>query len=98
MRYFLHLAYNGAAYNGWQRQLNAPHSVQQVLEAATLYFPNRNGNLLTGDGLNSFSVIPSGAFIVQQEFDNKYAFTNLAFVQYIAQSNVLLCCKRYNLL
>lgn len=58
-------------------------NTEQVLEASTLYFPNRNGNLLTGDGLNSFSVIPSGAFIVQQEFDNKYAFTNLAFVQYM---------------
>ncbi|WP_295236177.1 FtsX-like permease family protein [Sediminibacterium sp.] len=58
-------------------------NTEQVLESATLYFPNRNGNLLTGDGLNSFSVIPSGAFIVQQEFDNKYAFTNLAFVQYM---------------
>lgn len=58
-------------------------NTEQVLEAATLYFPNRNGNLLNGDGLNSFSVIPSGAFIVQQEFDNKYAFTNLAFVQYM---------------
>ncbi|WP_439505440.1 FtsX-like permease family protein [Sediminibacterium sp.] len=58
-------------------------NTEKVLEAATLYFPNRNGNLLTGDGLNSFSVIPTGAFIVQQEFDNKYAFTNLAFVQYM---------------
>ncbi|OYZ00649.1 MAG: hypothetical protein B7Y37_09550 [Sphingobacteriia bacterium 28-36-52] len=58
-------------------------NTEKVFEAATLYFPNRSGNLLTGDGLNSFSVIPSGAFIVQQEFDNKYAFTNLAFVQYM---------------
>jgi len=58
-------------------------NTEKVFEAATLYFPNRNGNLLTGDGLNSFSVIPSGSFIVQQEFDNKYAFTNLAFVQYM---------------
>lgn len=58
-------------------------NTEQVFEAATVYFPNRNGNLLTGDGLNSFSVIPTGAFIVQQEFDNKYAFTNLAFVQYM---------------
>jgi lipoprotein-releasing system permease protein len=58
-------------------------NTEKVLEAATLFFPNRNGNLLTGDGLNSFSVIPSGAFIVQQEFDTKYAFTNLAFVQYM---------------
>ncbi len=58
-------------------------NTEKVFEAATLYFPNRNGNLLSGDGLNSFSVIPTGAFIVQQEFDNKYAFTNLAFVQYM---------------
>jgi tRNA pseudouridine38-40 synthase len=30
-RYFLHLAYHGKAYSGWQRQPNAP-TVQQVLE------------------------------------------------------------------
>ena len=30
-RYFIELAYNGAAYNGWQRQPNAP-SVQETLE------------------------------------------------------------------
>lgn len=58
-------------------------NTEKVFEAATIYFPNRNANLLTADGLNSFSVIPSGAFIVQQEFDNKYAFTNLAFMQYM---------------
>lgn len=33
MRYFLHLAYNGAAYCGWQRQPNAL-GVQQVIEDA----------------------------------------------------------------
>ncbi|MCH5305126.1 MAG: tRNA pseudouridine(38-40) synthase TruA [Rikenella sp.] len=30
-RFFIELAYNGAAYNGWQRQPNAP-SVQEMLE------------------------------------------------------------------
>ena len=30
-RYFIELSYNGAAYNGWQRQPNAP-SVQETLE------------------------------------------------------------------
>lgn len=30
-RYFIHLTYNGSAYHGWQRQLNA-HSVQEELE------------------------------------------------------------------
>ncbi|MDL2319562.1 tRNA pseudouridine(38-40) synthase TruA [Alistipes sp. OttesenSCG-928-B03] len=33
MRYFVQLAYKGTAYNGWQRQQNAP-SVQQTLEEA----------------------------------------------------------------
>lgn len=58
-------------------------NTEKVFEAATVYFPNRNANLLTADGLNSFSVIPAGAFVVQQEFDNKYAFTNIAFMQYM---------------
>ena len=33
MRYFLELSYKGTAYNGWQRQPNAP-SVQQTIETA----------------------------------------------------------------
>ena len=33
MRYFLELSYKGTAYNGWQRQSDAP-SVQQTLETA----------------------------------------------------------------
>lgn len=33
MRYFLDLAYQGTAYNGWQSQLNAP-SVQESVEKA----------------------------------------------------------------
>ncbi len=33
MRYFLDLSYRGTAYNGWQRQPDAP-SVQQALEGA----------------------------------------------------------------
>lgn len=34
MRYFIHLAYRGTAYHGWQRQTNSGPSVQQVLENA----------------------------------------------------------------
>lgn len=33
MRHFVHLAYNGSRYRGWQRQPNAP-SVQETLEGA----------------------------------------------------------------
>lgn len=57
----------------------------KVFEAATVYFPNRKANLMSSDGLNAYSVIPTGAFMIQQEFDNKYAFTNLAFMQYMLQ-------------
>ena len=38
MRYFIHFAYNGRPYHGWQRQPNA-HSVQAELENA---FSNDN--------------------------------------------------------
>ena len=31
-RYFLHLAYNGKNYHGWQFQLNTPLTIQQVLQ------------------------------------------------------------------
>lgn len=31
-RYFIELAYKGTRYNGWQTQLNTPHTIQQVLE------------------------------------------------------------------
>jgi lipoprotein-releasing system permease protein len=60
-------------------------NTEKVFEAATVYFPNRKANLLSSDGLNAYSVIPTGAFMIQQEFDNKYAFTNLAFMQYMLQ-------------
>ena len=32
MRYFIHLAYDGSKYRGWQQQKNTIHTVQQVLE------------------------------------------------------------------
>ena len=48
MRYFLHLAYNGASYCGWQRQPNAL-SVQQTLEEA-LQTMLRHPVSLTGAG------------------------------------------------
>ncbi len=50
----------------------------------TIYLPNKQAAKLTAnDGLNSYNVIPTGTFMVQQEFDNKYAFSNLAFVKYM---------------
>jgi lipoprotein-releasing system permease protein len=49
-----------------------------------LYLPNRKAkNFSSLDAMHSFEVKPAGIFSVQQEFDDKYAFTNLAFVQYM---------------
>ncbi|MEN9684229.1 MAG: hypothetical protein RLZZ28_15 [Bacteroidota bacterium] len=58
--------------------------IEKNLATATLYLPNREAKRLTNeDGLNSFSVTPSGTFMVQQDFDNKYVFSNLPFVKFM---------------
>jgi len=33
MRYFVHLAYKGTRFRGWQRQKQTPETIQQILEA-----------------------------------------------------------------
>jgi lipoprotein-releasing system permease protein len=49
-----------------------------------IYLPNRKAKSFNSlDAMHSFEVIPAGVFAVQQEFDDKYAFTNLDFVQYM---------------
>ena len=59
-------------------------SVEKGLYPAVIYLPNRQASkLIADDGLNSFSVTPVGTFAVQQDFDNKYVFSNLAFVKYM---------------
>jgi lipoprotein-releasing system permease protein len=58
--------------------------VERQTEPATIFLPNKNAARLTSeDGLNSFSVMPAGTFMVQQDFDNKYVFSNLGFVKYM---------------
>ncbi len=50
----------------------------------TVYLPNRSANRFSGtDALHSYNANTSGTFMIQQDFDNKYAFTNLAFVKYM---------------
>lgn len=50
----------------------------------TLYMPNRQGARLGSmDGLNVFNATVAGAFVVQQDFDNKYVFSNLPFLKYM---------------
>jgi lipoprotein-releasing system permease protein len=58
--------------------------VQRVLGSVILYMPNRNASSFgSADGLNSFNVYPAGSFVIQQDFDNKYVFTNLEFLKYM---------------
>ncbi len=50
----------------------------------TIYIPNRQAKNFSGsNAMNSADISVSGTFMVQQEFDNKYAFTNLQFLQYM---------------
>lgn len=51
----------------------------------TVYLPNRFATNPTDpmESLHSANVHPTGSFIIQQEFDNNYAFTNLDFLRYM---------------
>ena len=49
-----------------------------------LYAVNRTGKSIAQlDQLNTLSVVQSGAFSIQQEFDEQYIFTNYGFSQYL---------------
>ena len=49
-----------------------------------VYLPNRKAtNFNNLDAMHSYNVVTSGIFAIQQEFDDKYAFTNLKFMQYM---------------
>lgn len=52
---------------------------------ATIYLPNKKAENLNSvnEAFNSYSLHASGTFLVQQEFDNKYVFTNLAFIKFM---------------
>ncbi len=58
-------------------------NVENAIYPAILYTPNKEASLQSDDVLHSFKVMPSGTFAVQQDFDNKYVFSNLAFVKYM---------------
>jgi lipoprotein-releasing system permease protein len=50
----------------------------------TVYLPNRQATSFSGmEALNSYNADVSGSFILQQDFDNKYAITNLDFLKYM---------------
>ena len=57
---------------------------EMIGDTLQLYAVNRSGKAFTSIGqLNSLPAIQSGAFSVQQEFDEQYVFTNYAFAQYL---------------
>jgi lipoprotein-releasing system permease protein len=54
------------------------------LYSVELYLPNRNATSYNSpDAMNAYNVNPSGTFLVQQEFDDKYVFSNLPFLKYM---------------
>ncbi len=50
----------------------------------TVYLPNLKASNFSGlDALNSYNASVSGSFNLQQDFDNKYAITNIGFMKYM---------------
>jgi tRNA pseudouridine38-40 synthase len=81
MRYFLHLAYNGTRFNGWQRQPNST-GVQQVIEEAFSLIL-RSTIELTGCGRTDTGVHASSYFA---HFDFEGDFPN----QFVRRVNKVL--------
>jgi lipoprotein-releasing system permease protein len=55
-----------------------------ALAPLTVYLPNLKATNLSGlDALNSYNAGVSGSFNLQQDFDNKYAISNIDFVRYM---------------
>jgi tRNA pseudouridine38-40 synthase len=67
-RYFIHCAYEGTAYHGWQRQQNAL-AVQEVMEKSLLTLTSGQIKELTGAGRTDTGVHASKYFA---HFDSPY--------------------------
>lgn len=59
--------------------------IETAINGITVYMPNKGGaiNLQNVDAFNSSTAVATATFLVQQEFDNKYCFTNIDFVRYM---------------
>jgi lipoprotein-releasing system permease protein len=58
--------------------------VERPAGPVTLYLPNRSANsFVSSDALNAFNVQAVGTFMVQQDFDNKYVFSNIGFLRFM---------------
>jgi lipoprotein-releasing system permease protein len=63
--------------------------VERSVEPLTLYMPNRSAkNFVSSDALNAFNVQAVGTFMVQQDFDNKYIFSNIGFLRFMMNLQV----------
>ena len=71
MRYFIHLAYNGAAYFGWQLQPDAP-SVQETLEKCLSLLLHQSRVAITGCGRTDTQV---NASCFYAHFDTEQSFS-----------------------
>lgn len=59
-------------------------NVERHLYPVTLFLPNRKAtNLNSLEAMNAYNVDPAGTFLIQQDFDNKYIFSNLSFLKYM---------------
>jgi lipoprotein-releasing system permease protein len=68
---------------GVQYAINVSFNPATATRSLTVILPkkNNNGNSDPISSLSEGNVAPSGAFTIQQEFDTKYALTNLPFVK-----------------
>ncbi len=58
--------------------------VERPAGPLTLYMPNRGtSSFNSSDALNAFNVNAVGTFMVQQDFDNKYIFSNIGFMRFM---------------
>jgi lipoprotein-releasing system permease protein len=58
--------------------------VERSVAPLTLYMPNRSANnFVSSDALNAFNVQAVGTYMVQQDFDNKYIFSNIGFLRFM---------------
>ena len=57
----------------------------QSLFPLTIYLPNRKATSFSDplEAMRSANAMATGSFVIQQDFDNQYAFTNKAFLQYM---------------
>lgn len=64
---------------------NAVNANPILADPLTVFFPNRNSTDFSNlqNATYSFEIQEAGIFKIQEDFDNKYAFTNTGFIRYM---------------